>query len=64
MQQGVKMIKSKQQKDNMKGQMTHEVLKWILMLIIFAVVIVVIFLLVQGLPDAVEKITTITEKII
>ena len=39
-----------------RAQINSEILKWILMLIIFAVIIVVIIFLQSGLPEAVVEI--------
>ena len=39
-----------------KAQINSEIMKWILMLIIFAVIVVVLIVLQSGLPDAVRNI--------
>ena len=39
-----------------KAQLNSEILKWILMILIFAVVLVVIIMLQQGLPETVNSI--------
>lgn len=39
-----------------KAQMNSEILKWILMIILFAVAIIIILTMLQGLPDAASNI--------
>jgi len=47
-----------------KAQMNSEVLKWILMIIIFAIMVVVIIFLQQGLPETVTGIISKLGKLI
>lgn len=40
----------------MRAQMNSEIIKWILMIILFAIAIIVVITLMQGLPETVENV--------